>query len=381
MAVQHLGNQIATSLKLQEQRSMREQLLRSEKMAAAGQLISGVADELRAPLNAIYRLAEQIQGRKLNALAETELREIAFEAKRGAKIVGRLVSYTKPEEKEIKPVDMVQLLASLAEFRQREWDAKNVHVRNLLPHASWMVLCDQNEIEQALLNLLVHAEQSIVDTPDRHIMLNGRAQGRHVTLSIDFTDFSSAVDGFHENSNGDALGLQVCRAIIQSHGGEFRQIHGLPTGARFEVHLPLHQSPVSTPQPEIVSVRPPRVLTTLVVEPDPTSARKLCSILAARGHRTIPVGSAEQATDMAQRFKFDIVFCEVRLPGLSWVELFERIRRQIGAFVLLAEGHDSEVARAFKGSEGYLLSKPVDETEVIKLMASIESRHEALARR
>ena len=58
-AMQHLANQIATALKLQEQHSMREQLFRSEKLAAAGQLISDVANELRSPLQSIATLAER----------------------------------------------------------------------------------------------------------------------------------------------------------------------------------------------------------------------------------------------------------------------------------------------------------------------------------
>jgi signal transduction histidine kinase/CheY-like chemotaxis protein len=384
MAVQHLGNQIATALRLQEQRSMREQILRSEKMAAAGQLISGVANELRGPLNAIHRLAEQMQNRRLNPLAETELREIEFEARRGDEIVGRLVSYAKPEEKEIKPVDVIAVLNSLAEFRNREWDQKSIHVRMALPHASWLVLCDQSEIEQAFLNLLVHAEQSIANQTDRHLTIGGRTQGKHALIFFDYTSYESENgDGLAENGNGHALGLHVVRAIIQSHGGEFRSLHGLPTGARFEVLLPLHQytqSPPVTPS-DIHSQRPPRILTILLVEPDTASQRKLSGIFANRGHRVIPVTSAEQATDMAQRLRFDVVFCAVRLPGLSWVEMFERIRRQIGAFVLLAEGHDSELARAFKGSEGYLLNKPIDEADAVKLLASIEFRQEPVGRR
>jgi len=91
--------------------------------------------------------------------------------------------------------------------------------------------------------------------------------------------------------------------------------------------------------------------------------------------------SAEEAIEMAQRLRFDITFCSVRLPGMNWVEFFDRIRRLIGAFVLLAEGHDPEVSRAFKGSEGYLLSKPLDEIETQRLLATIEERNESLSRR
>ncbi len=59
-SIQHLANQVAAALKLQEQRAIREQLFRSEKLAATGQLISGVANELRAPLEVILHLSLQL---------------------------------------------------------------------------------------------------------------------------------------------------------------------------------------------------------------------------------------------------------------------------------------------------------------------------------
>ena len=84
---------------------------------------------------------------------------------------------------------------------------------------------------------------------------------------------------------------------------------------------------------------------------------------------------------MAQRLRFDIAFCSVRLAGMNWVEFFDRTRRLIGAFVLMAEGQDPEVSRAFKGGEGFLLSKPVDELETQRLLVTIEERNETLSRR
>ena len=53
------------------------------------------------------------------------------------------------------------------------------------------------------------------------------------------------------------------------------------------------------------------------------------------------------------------------------VEFFEKIRREIGAFVLVAEGYDADVSRAFKGSDGYLLSKPIDEADAQRLLTAL----------
>ena len=150
-------------------------------------------------------------------------------------------------------------------------------------------------------------------------------------------------------------------------------------GAFPRIKPPLHQFA----QPSIDAAQPRRrvsqPLTVLIVEPEMSTARSLLSILSERGHRGVPVNSAEEAMEMVFRLHFDIVFCAIRLPGLNWVEFHEKVRRQIGAFVLMAEGQDPEISRAFKGSEGYILSKPLDETEAQKLLATIEERQETLA--
>jgi CheY-like chemotaxis protein len=122
------------------------------------------------------------------------------------------------------------------------------------------------------------------------------------------------------------------------------------------------------------------VITALIVEPDMTAQRKLLTMLGGRGHRAIPAATAEDAADLVQRMAFDVVFCAVRLPGLNWVELFQRVRRRVGAFALLTEGYDSEAARAFKGGEGQILPKPIDDRALDNFLALVDVRHAAARR-
>ena len=83
-AIQHLANQVAASLKLQDQQKVREQLLRGEKLAATGQLISGIASQLRAPLETIARLSSTSSDERRAPALESELRQIAAESRRAA---------------------------------------------------------------------------------------------------------------------------------------------------------------------------------------------------------------------------------------------------------------------------------------------------------
>jgi CheY-like chemotaxis protein len=100
-------------------------------------------------------------------------------------------------------------------------------------------------------------------------------------------------------------------------------------------------------------------------------------MLSVRGHRVIPVDNAEEAADMVQRMPFDAIFCTVRLPGLSWIEFFKRVRRRIAAFVLLTESYDSEAGGVLKDGIGFVLRKPLEESEVDIVLAEVEARHSA----
>ena len=90
----------------------------------------------------------------------------------------------------------------------------------------------------------------------------------------------------------------------------------------------------------------------------------------------IPANSADEALDLVSRLRCDIVLCSSRGPGLNWVEFYRRVRDQGVAFVLLTDGYDAELARAFAGSEGFLWPKPFEEAALEKLMAEIAARSE-----
>jgi CheY-like chemotaxis protein len=102
--------------------------------------------------------------------------------------------------------------------------------------------------------------------------------------------------------------------------------------------------------------------------------RQLLQLLATRGDRVVPVSSAEEGVDMVERLRFDMVLCAVRLPGLNWMEFFERVQRQVGGLVLLTEGFNDDVLRSFRGREAFTLSKPVDEAELQRICRAIEER-------
>jgi CheY-like chemotaxis protein len=263
-------------------------------------------------------------------------------------------------------------------MRRPDRERKDVKLDSSLPISPVEVMADEAQLEQALLTMLVHAEHAAGHSTDRTVRISTRVLGKKVQFAMDCT-LGSGTDPFTEVAQGDYFGLPVAQAIAQSHGGDLRLVPGR-SGFRLELEMPIHTPVANTEKSAGASQRPLRVITALIVEPDMTAQRKLLTMLGGRGHRAIPAATAEDAADLVQRMAFDVVFCAVRLPGLNWVELFQRVRRRVGAFALLTEGYDSEAARAFKGGEGQILPKPIDDRALDNFLALVDVRHAAARR-
>jgi signal transduction histidine kinase len=373
-AAQHLANQVATSLRLQEQHSMREQLFRSEKLAATGQLISGIANQLRAPLEMILAVSRTLLAEPLPPAAERQTRVLSAEAQRASEIVARLVSFGRAEDAEPKLVEVNSILGSLQRFREREWKSLGITVRSRLSHDPLHTVGAQGQLEQVFLNLLVHAEQSVIDCPEKTITIETSSIGKRILVEISYSGPELASDSPGEDGFGsNELGVGVARGIVQTHGGELRLLRSSPKLNRFEVELPL-AGDARAARPK--RTQRARQLTALVVEPDASLQRGLVAELSEREYRVVPVSTAEEGIDLVQRLRFDIVLCSVRLPGLNWVEFSERIRDHVGVFVLMTDGYDVDLARAFRSGEGLVLSKPVQAANIERVLTEAEARVE-----
>jgi C4-dicarboxylate-specific signal transduction histidine kinase/CheY-like chemotaxis protein len=371
-ATQHLANQVATSLKLQEQRTMREQLFRSEKLAATGQLISGVASELRAPLDSILQLARSLSDAK--DAPDRDLKTLTAESQRAADMVARLVSFARAEDYDARLVEINELLIGLLQFREPEWKQLGVRVQNRMSPQPVYVLGAQGQLEQVFLNLLVHAEQTALESPSRSVAVASSVIAKRVLIEISYSmpPDSPLPDPFADSKSGEpgALGLGVSRSILHTHSGDIR-FRTRGSEARFEVELPIARA--GEEMTAAATRGTGRQLTLLLVEPDSAQQRQLVAMLGARGHRVVPCPSPEEAVDLAQRLKFDALMVASRLPGRSWLEVYQSTRGVSNIFVVISDGYDAELARSFDGGDRYLLTRPYQEADIARMLQMIES--------
>ena len=369
---QHLGNQIGVTIRLLDQRSVQEQLFRTEKLAAIGRLISGVVSELQTPLASISDLAKRATEKARNSPAERDVLAIASEAQKAAGMVARLVSFAAAEQVEARPVSITALLKNLIEFREGDWKASGIRVRDLTSREPLSVLGSQGQLEQVFLNLMVHAEQSLVAAPQKVLTIRTSLLAKRLLVEI---AFSASPEPRSPEETAAVLG--VTRSVIAGHGGEVRLIEKNNADPRFEVELPISNRERMAPIPVPVSASSPPVdhsrrMTALMIEPEEAAQRQLLALLSARGYRVVPVANADTGLELAHRMRFDAAFCSVHAPGLNWVELSERMSSRVGGFILLSDRYDAELSNDFSGDGRFVLPKPVIETDLDRILRSVE---------
>jgi GAF domain-containing protein/CheY-like chemotaxis protein len=365
---QHVANQIGVALRLLDQRSVQEQLFRTEKLAAVGRLISGVVNELQTPLASISDLARRALDKARGFGAEREMGAIAAEAQRAAAMVSRLVSFAA-EQVEARPVSVTALLHNLIEFRDGDRKASGIKVRDFIAQEPLYVLGSQGQLEQVFLNLLVHAEQSLANAPQKMITVRTSVLAKRLIVEVAYTGQPPL-----GNAEETAAVLGVTRSVVAGHGGEVRLIEKSQADPHFEVELPLTTARERMPLPPASAGASDYSygMTALVIEPDEAAQRQLLGLLAARGYRVVPVANADTGLELTQRIKIDAAFCSLHAPGLNWVELSERMQPKVSGFILLSDGYDAELASNFEGYNRYVLAKPIQEPELERVLRDLE---------
>jgi GAF domain-containing protein/CheY-like chemotaxis protein len=366
---QHLGNQIGVAIRLLDQRSVQEHLFRTEKLAAVGRLISGVVNELRTPLASIAQLADRALEKSKVTPAERDLAAIAREAQRAFQMVSRLASFAAAEPEEARPVCITTLLRNLIEFRERDWKASGIRAQDLTSPEPMYVLGSHGQLEQTFLTLFVHIEQALAVVADKTIIFRTSALGKRLLVEI---VFHAAPDSRPSiETEGD---LGVTRSVLAGHGGELRLIEKNASEPRFEVELPLTARERGAAAPAAEGRRMPGVpVTLLVIDAEEEAQHQLRDQLTAHGYRVVPVTNADTALELAQRMRFDAVFCSIHAPGLNWVELSERLQSRVGSFVLLTDRYDAELVADFECEFRSVLTRPVAEADLERVLVSIHS--------
>jgi two-component system NtrC family sensor kinase len=359
-------------------KSTQAQLLQAEKLSAIGQLVAGVAHELNNPLTSVIGYAqlllEEVRDRP-GAPDEQgcedlgrDLRRIAEESERAARIVRNLLAFARRQTAAREPQDIADLCARVVALRSYELRLTGVELVTQFQPGLPRVIADGGQIQQALLNLVLNAEQAMRGHPVRRLAVGARfddfasAVELYVSDSghgIDAVNLSRIFDPFfttRDVGEGTGLGLSICYGIIRDHGGHIRVDSKVQVGTTFSVLLPaLVEDP--SPGEEI-----------LVAHGDQGEREFLIAALNGWGHRAVGAATISEALDRYRRGGLQAVLLDRTLlaAGLREWRAARQAERTRVPMVLLSSTPQEDTIEQFGREEAIAVLVPPLELRALR---------------
>lgn len=364
----------------------REQLARSDRLAALGALAAGVAHEINNPLAYVLLNLETAQAHAQPG-ARDALEEAMDGARRISAIVAELRGFWNGSGDALGAVDVTTAITSAVNLVQNEIRHRAELVRQLEP--GLVALARHGQVVQVLVNLLVNAAQAIPNDQGRPRVVRVQSRGVSLTeLEITVSDTGFGIspemrDSLFEPSApvsasgvSPGFGLAISKRIVQELNGSISVSETGPAGTTLQVRLPRvqqeEQQPESRKSHYDLLQSPYRVL---VVDDEPMLARAVKRALdpfivqvATDGEEALALLDSEP--------EFDVILCDLMMPRVSGAELFRRISLQnphlSKRFVFMTGGAFADWSQRFLDTvERPIIEKPFQPAQLRKCIETV----------
>jgi two-component system, NtrC family, sensor kinase len=254
--IEMLATDVALAVEVQ---SLHTQLVRSEKMAALGQLLAGVAHELNNPLTAIMGYGAPIDDAIAAPHARDQLAKLVSEARRMNRIIDNLLRFSRQSARDAQAVQLFPVVQQVLALREYDMCTRNVRVElDIAPDFPFLAV-NEDEIKQILLNLFNNSSDALEGMAgSKRIIIRAYRSGPQAVIEVEdtgpgFGNLNRALDPFYTTKpagKGTGLGLSVCYGIVKKRGGDLERENVKPHGARVTIKLLVADAPA---QPLLVA--------------------------------------------------------------------------------------------------------------------------------
>jgi two-component system NtrC family sensor kinase len=231
------------------ERKLEQQVVQSERLAAMGAMIGGVAHELNNPLTSILGVSELLQDTETNEVTRKQLAMLQQQARRAAEIVQNLTYFARPPAPGKSKINLAELVERTLNLHAYSLRKNNITVDFLKEPGVPYALGDPHQLMQVFLNLIVNAEQAIREAREKGTLRIRLGKGES-SVWVSFHDdgpgipkenLASIFDPFYTTKRpgrGTGLGLSICKSVMKEHKGSVEAANAPDGGAVFTLTLP-----------------------------------------------------------------------------------------------------------------------------------------------
>ena len=370
---------------ISEELRLRDQLVHSERLSAIGELVAGVAHEINNPLQTIVGCVElMLDDRPGAASNKRDLETVRREAARAGQIVRNLLSFVRRGAPDRVSTDLTTIVRAMVDLREYHLRQRNIAIDAQYAPEPLHAMVNRDEIQQLFLNLLLNAEHAIAGSGVAGTIrvTTGSARGRHYVEVADtgpgispdlrgriFEPFFTT----KQVGEGTGLGLSISHGIAHAHGGSLDLLDA-ERGARFRLTLPAVSDPHDDAAPSTGRSRG-AAPAALVVDDEVPIRQLLARLLERRGYTVHAADTSAGALRLAASNDFKLVICDVRMPGVSGIELHRRFQEDHRGsalhFVFMTGDTTPVDAIPFSNGQTSILPKPFTAADLDALLAKI----------
>jgi two-component system NtrC family sensor kinase len=295
-------------------------LLQAEKLSAIGQLVAGVAHELNNPLTSVIGYAQLVEEElrttspddppRAAADVAQDVRRIAEESERAARIVRNLLAFARRQTAARTPQDLAELASRVLSLRAYEFRLSGVEVETAFETNLPRVSVDAGQLQQALLNLVLNAEQAMRGRTPRRLRVAARHLADAAAVEVLISDNGHGIndenirrifDPFfttRDVGEGTGLGLSICYGIVRDHGGQITVSSRPGEGTTFSLVLPAERA-ASLPVESVV-----------VAHADQSERDYIAAALTAWGFKVETIDQASATLARLGRGPLDVAFVD-----------------------------------------------------------------------
>jgi two-component system, NtrC family, sensor kinase len=354
------------------EREMRVRLMESDRLAAVGELVAGVAHEVNNPLSSISAFAQLLlRDGTLTPSQRESIDVIRAETMRASQVVKDLLAFARRSEPQRVPIDLNGVVTRTLRMRQYQFAESSVRVEQELTPDLPAVLGDARQLQQVCLNLITNAVQAMATRGGGKLVLRTALTDHTVVLDIQDTGpgISAAArahifEPFFTTKNegeGTGLGLSVSYGIISAHGGKIDVIATGAEGTTFRVALPSVSTRANdrkTPIEAMPTLRSPLAgIRLLFVDDEPSLRSGMEAFGRMRGFTVVTAADGIDGLAHTRTIGVDAVVCDLRMPGMDGYAFHEQLRAERPGLAARTVFITGDVVMS--GSRGSMSRQPV----------------------